>query len=56
MLCPTHDALQPRDIMRRDRHAKVAQARQVAYFLCYELTGFTFAHIGRAMEITPHDT
>jgi hypothetical protein len=51
-----HYGLQPRDIMRRDRHAKVAQARQVAYFLCYELTGCTFAQIGRAMEKSPLTT
>jgi chromosomal replication initiation ATPase DnaA len=37
-------------LQRRDRHAKVTQARQVAYFLCYELTGCTFAQIGRTMK------
>jgi hypothetical protein len=51
-----HYGLQPRDIMRRDRHAKVAQARQVAHFLCYQLTGFAFAQSGRAMEKSPLTT
>jgi len=44
-----HSSLQPRDIMRRDRHASIAQAGQVVYFLCYEPTGCTFAQIGGAM-------
>ncbi|HEU4544387.1 MAG TPA: helix-turn-helix domain-containing protein [Jiangellaceae bacterium] len=44
------------ELLSRDRHKSIAEARQVAMWLCRELLGMSYPELGRAFGNRDHTT